>query len=1166
MADEKIKPKTIREYLLGRISDEKMLGEIEDLLFTDDEFCTEVELAEDKLINEYTFGKLSAEDTKTFESIVKNNPDLKVKTLFTQSLKEKASEPRLEEKTSFFDSIKTFFSKPLYSGAFAILLIAVVFSLFILQTPDEIAQLKNIYQTERPIETRISDFKHAPFVAERSEQTDETNKNKLRLIENKLLEAVENNPKAENRHALGVFYLTQKKYTDSIRELKKATELDEKNAKLHNDLGSAYFEFARNSNEEKRSENITAANEAFSEAIELNENLLEALFNKSMALEKLNLPKMAKESWEQYLKKDSSSKWADEARKRLKNLNQKESTEKTKEDILEEFLQAYRANNFQRATQIHNETKGTFKHDSVLLQLLNRYLVAKKEPDPETAKETINALNYIGDDEKKNHSDFFVSDIALFYSKINRQQIESFLKAQELLTEGYSLILESEYGRAIIKFEQSKELCLENGNKFGADIAELWIAHVLPDLGKIEESRSRLKSLIKRARKHNYPVLIPTALNWLGVGYFRQNRFSEAINNYKRSLQISENTDNFFGVHYAASFLSNDYSELGELRSSLEYLVKATRPKGSYFVSSGRSWRNLFISADLHLQLGNHSTAVDFAKESLALSKLTLPKTEAVNNSLEKLTNSLKKKKRFKEALKYASESNQIALSREQTPENIKAIADTFLWRADLKSEMQNYEEALEDYEKSLVLYNKNPEINYNLYNVHKGKLLCFQKLDRRTEFQDELDTILKISEQYRQHIREDNSRQAFFDNEQLVFDLAVTDALKQKEDRKAFKFAEISKARSLLDFVKSNKSITKLEKEFSAVAKPLSIEEIQKRMPENVQIIQYALLDGKLAIWILTKNKIDLIKKDFSQTKLDKQIRKFRKSIIEKEKATNIEQDAQELYEFLIPNNLDRNKTLCLVLDKSLHQIPFASLISSHGKYLIEDFAILYSPSSSVFVLATEDAKQKESQTEEKFLGIGNPQFDRKENPNLEDLPDARIEAETIKKNYTKSNNFIGEKATKANFLKEFENAEIIHFAGHFIINEQSPSNSKLVFADDSLHSFELSEKKLNKSKLVILSACETGYEKFNKSEGAIGIGRMFLALGTPVVIASGWKVDSEVTKDLMISFHRNRRQKGLSSINALRQTQLEILEKTETKLPYYWSAFSPNGGYSNY
>jgi hypothetical protein len=45
--------------------------------------------------------------------------------------------------------------------------------------------------------------------------------------------------------------------------------------------------------------------------------LLEALFNKALALQELGMPQQARESWLLYLQKDPSSPWAEEARKHL---------------------------------------------------------------------------------------------------------------------------------------------------------------------------------------------------------------------------------------------------------------------------------------------------------------------------------------------------------------------------------------------------------------------------------------------------------------------------------------------------------------------------------------------------------------------------------------------------------------------------------------------------------------------------------------------------------------------------------------------------------------------------------------------------------------------------------------------------------------------------------
>lgn len=1170
--NETLKTKeNIRDYLLCRISDEEKLSEIEELLFSDDEFCAQVESTEDEIINQYVLDELNAEDKKSADEFFFTNADRKWKLELTQQLRQKAIIEKVaqNETSGVFDSLKNLFRKPAFLSGFAVLAILFVgVSIFILTRSNsaELAELQSIYQKERPTESRISSFEYAPQITVRGNTETDANKNKLRLIETKLLEAVEKNPTAKNFHALGVFYLTQAKFSDAIKNLEKPVELEKTNAKFYNDLGSAYFEFAKSGERSTKLENLARANESFSKAFELNPNLLEALFNKSLTLQELNLPKQATESWNLYLQKDSASKWADEARKNLEKISQQQSSLKTKEQVLEDFLNAFRNGDEKFAWKIHNETKGMFNSVSLGEQLTRRILETRKSGDTAATNESLEALKLIGKLEREQHADFFFAELADFYAKVENDKIDKLLEAKNLRFEGNNLIRKSQYEKSIELFDQSKALFIQSGNEIESNVPEIWAAQMLPDVSKIDESRKRLNELIEKGKKRQYKILLPVSYYWLSVCDFRQGQFSQAIQTKKISLKLSEVTKNIFEIKHNSESLAVVYDYLGETQTSLFYIDQALDNKNTYYIERSQVWRNLIIATAFFAKFNHNETTIDFSKESLSKSREILPDTDAVNSALRDLTNAFARNRQFGEALKTADESNQIALNRAESPNNTKSIADSFLTRADLKSNMQNCAEAISDYDKALEFYAKIPQTTFNLYNVRKGKLLCLQTLNRSEEFQTELETVLTLSEENRHNIRKDSERQAFFANEQIIFDAAVIDALRRNDKNKAFEFSETSKARSLLDFVKADKPIAELEKEFSAVAKPLTLEEIKSRMPENVQIVEYAILHDKLAVWVISKDNFEYSEKQISGVELEKKASDFRKAILDRQTKENLTEKARDLYEILIPKNLDSSKTICLIPDKSLNLIPFAALISESGKYLIEDFSVFYSPSASVFVLASENAKSKETIRNESILSIGNPTFNRSENANLADLPQAEIEAKEIVKDYPAKQIFTGEQATKDTFLNNLESAAVVHFAGHFVINDQSAANSKLLFAGEVLRSFELSDKHLKNSKLAVLSACETGGEKIFKGEGAVGISRTFLAMGTPSVAASSWKVDSEATKNLMINFHKNRRQKNLSSVASLREAQLEMLKTQEFNAPYFWSAFSLVGGFTNY
>ncbi|HEV7797469.1 MAG TPA: CHAT domain-containing protein [Pyrinomonadaceae bacterium] len=739
------------------------------------------------------------------------------------------------------------------------------------------------------------------------------------------------------------------------------------------------------------------------------------------------------------------------------------------------------------------------------------------------------------------------------------------MQAKEMQASGYQSIQKSN-ALAISQFEKSRDLFEQLGDTAEARLAEIWAVQLLPEVAKIAASRRRLLEFITFAANRKFQVLLPTGYYWLANGEFHQNEISDSNKHFRMALRLAEAGDNTFEVQHVQDNLASNYSELAELEPALFYAGKMLHDRELYYQSASQYRRDKGTLSGISLKLGFFSTALNLSQESLEIARETWPGQSMVNDSLRRVIFAAAAKEDFATALKYANDSMQLALKAGQSAENTRMTARINLLLANLKSQKKDCDNALTDYDKALELYQLIPEFSDRLYEIHKGKLFCFQQLSRQEDFSSELNAVLKLSEKYRATIREDESRQAFFASEQVIYDAAAANALERHDSRVAFDFVEASKSRSLLDFVESGKTIAEVEKKFGPVAQPLSLTEIQARMPEQVQLVQYAVLPDRLAIWVLSKSRFDLIEKPVTATELERKIEAYQTSIIAKGSPDEIHQAGRELYDLLVPAGLEGARQLCIVSDSFLHQLAFASLVAPSGKYLVQEFALSYAPSASVLVLASEDARRKEQVTNEGLLSIGNPDFDREENSNLADLQAAATEARDIAGDYRKSLQLLSGEATKDQFLRNFADFEVVHFAGHFVANRQSPGNSKLLFAGGDLRSKELGAFKLPKVKLFVLSACETGFERYNKSEGAIGIARTLLALGAPLVVASQWQVDSEPTKDLMLAFHRNRTQKGMTSAESLRQAQLEMLDREETKAPVYWAAFSLYGGYANY
>jgi len=106
----------------------------------------------------------------------------------------------------------------------------------------------------------------------------------------------------------------------------------------------------------------------------------------------------------------------------------------------------------------------------------------------------------------------------------------------------------------------------------------------------------------------------------------------------------------------------------------------------------------------------------------------------------------------------------------------------------------------------------------------------------------------------------------------------------------------------------------------------------------------------------------------------------------------------------------------------------------------------------------------------------------------------------------------------------------------------------------DGILTADEIARLNLTGTRLVVLSACQTGLGDVNNSEGVFGLQRAFKLAGVETLIMSLWNVDDKTTADLMTAFYEGWLS-GKSKQEAFKEAQRQVRAKTPE--PYYWAAF---------
>jgi CHAT domain-containing protein len=163
---------------------------------------------------------------------------------------------------------------------------------------------------------------------------------------------------------------------------------------------------------------------------------------------------------------------------------------------------------------------------------------------------------------------------------------------------------------------------------------------------------------------------------------------------------------------------------------------------------------------------------------------------------------------------------------------------------------------------------------------------------------------------------------------------------------------------------------------------------------------------------------------------------------------------------------------------------------------------------------------------------------------------------------------NDVSESRVKALFREKSASPyPLIHFACHGYFNESDPMKSGIVLSEVSNPSDEDGYLTIPEivllnfnSRMIVVSACETGLGEVKRGAGMVGIARAFLVAGTESLGVSLWKIDDTATSIFMENVYKKVLNEGKAFKTAYYEVKNEFRHgkygENYTR-PTYWAAF---------
>ncbi len=457
------------------------------------------------------------------------------------------------------------------------------------------------------------------------------------------------------------------------------------------------------------------------------------------------------------------------------------------------------------------------------------------------------------------------------------------------------------------------------------------------------------------------------------------------------------------------------------------------------------------------------------------------------------------------------------------------------------------YADKLDVYRALIKLLLGQGEVAAALEHMERAKVAEVQRLDRRLGVSDPgvaLATELDVQEGKLQSLLDETLQRVPVDAEKAQ---RLDEVLANVRSRRAKLLEELDRNDAAFD---------------RYALRPLQLEKLREHLRDDDTMILAPMLlnDGAkqdtLVVFVVTRRVLTHFTQTVPVGELDKHIKELARELDPRHargvsglaSLKKVKARAHLLYDLLLKpafSAVGEPKTLVMSPLGSLRYVPWAALHSG-DHYVIEHMTL---------VVAT--ALDREKFAEVSPRGSPDSSVLLFSDPDGT-LPFSRAEASAIQAVFKTTEIFDGA-AARISTLKQklrVPGFDILHLATHGRLDQDTPEASHIVLADGRLDYAEMPALNPIKTRLIVLSACQTAVHAGGDGSEIYGLAYQLLRGPTHSVMASLWEVSDQATSELFTRFYTQLRE-GQTFHEALAVAQRGMIADPLLAHPALWAPF---------